>query len=1188
MRRRFPLRAVLTAAATALVTAASLGATATSARASTSPGSRPLPCDVFSPYFETYDATEGGLAALSQASGARYLALAFLQTAHPVRARRTGTATPTSRSPARPSVRTSRRSRPAAATSSPPSAAIADTTGTELADSCTSVAAIAKVYESLVTTYGSRAPHRPRRRSRLHQQRRRDRPPQQGHRQGAALGRAHRRGSAVLLHTAHDHDRAGARVLALLQNAVGNGARVDVVNIMTFDYWDGAVHDMAADTETAAAGLHGQLQASSTRDASPAKLWHMVGVTEMPGIDDFGPDETFTQATRSPSRTGPPPRGQHAFLLGTPARQRRLRGHQRRRHLLRHGPGHLGLQPHVRAVHPLVAGPPPPVPGAAAWWQHGTSPADSRRTGGRRTLVPRTSEDPRGEHRPLRLGHRRAGSSRAPVQRADHFIFELIQNAEDAGATALSFELFGDRLEVRHDGRPFTEADVRGICGVAKSRKAGDLTQIGQFGIGFKSVYAYTTTPRVHSGAEHFRIDHYVRPSPAEPMENPSGAGREPGEGLPRPRVHLPVRPRHRARGHRRRGNLGRPEPDRARDPAVPAEHHPAAGPRRPDHRHGHRAADAAACPRVCGPGGPAHHAHPAPRPRPGPAASRAEDWFVWDRPLDDLGHAGQRVELAFRADTAHGTPRLVPRDSSPLVVFFPTQKETFLGFLIQGPYRTTPARDNVPGDDPANQALVGATAALLVCVIRELRTSGLLTVEVLAALPLDPARFAPGSMLRPLFDAVRTALTEEDLIPAAGGGYAAARNLKLASPADLGELLSPRQLGALFQTDHPLAFAQLPRNENQSPVLTRYLREEIGVGEVTPADLLARATSGFLEAQPDEWITRFYGFLYSDPALWREPRNPGEPEAPARTRPIIRLEDGRQVAAFDSAGRPAAYLPADYEPGPAGTGFPTVRRAVADAPVARAFLEALKFTEPDIVTEVLEIILPRYARGGEDSGDGPLAVAALDPAQHAADLECIMRALDEADAARRQRLLEQLQQTAFLIAENAATGEQRLLPPPALYQRSRDLEIYLDGNPDAWFAGDTYGPWLAQLRGMGVRDQVEVQARAPGPLGHVLLVAGFAHHERGLDGFDPEARIYGLEFALQHSGPARAEYVWNVLLAPNRRLVGGVVEKSVREQFADSTRGERPVVDRAGRGGRSLAPRPGRELSPARRPVAR
>jgi hypothetical protein len=730
-----------------------------------------------------------------------------------------------------------------------------------------------------------------------------------------------------------------------------------------------------------------------------------------------------------------------------------------------------------------------------------------------------------------------------------HFIFELIQNAEDAGATALAFELFGDRLEVRHDGRPFTEADVRGVCGVAQSGKSGDLTKIGQFGIGFKSVYAYTTTPRVHSGAEHFRIDHYVRPSPAEPAENPKDspdtlfvfpfdhdavpAATAVGEisaALNRiePATLLFLRniTRLRAHGVKITDTVieRRTQPLSCASPALAGRHITLTRGRGPSQDQ---------------------------------QASRAEDWFVWDRPLEDLGHAGQRVELAFRADTTHGAPRLVRRDGSPLVVFFPTQKETFLGFLIQGPYRTTPARDNVPGDDPANQALVGATAALLVCVLRELRTGGLLTGDVLAALPLDPARFAPGSMLRPLFDAVRAALTEEDLIPAAGGGYAAARNLKLASPAELGELLSPRQLGALFQADHPLAFAQLPRNEDQSPVLTRYLREEIGVGEVTPADLLTRATSGFLEAQPDEWITRFYGFLYSDPALWREPRDPGEQPAPARTQPIIRLEDGRQVAAFDSAGRPAAYLPADYEPGPAGTGFPTVRRAVADAPVARAFLEALKFTQPDIVAEVLEIILPRYALAGGDSGvggDGPLAVAALDPAQHAADLECIMRALDEADAVRRQRLLEQLQQTAFLIAENAATGEQRLLPPPALYQRSRDLETYLDGNTGAWFAGDAYGPWLAQLRGMGVRDQVEVQARAPGQLGHVLLVAGFARHERGLDGFDPEARIDGLEFALQHSGHARAEYVWNVLLAPNRRLIGGVVEKSVREQFADSS----------------------------------
>ena len=98
-----------------------------------------------------------------------------------------------------------------------------------------------------------------------------------------------------------------------------------------------------------------------------------------------------------------------------------------------------------------------------------------------------------------------------------HFLFELIQNAEDAGATEVAFDLFVDRLELRHDGRPFTEADVRGVCGVGKSNKS--LTAIGQFGIGFKSVYAYTKSPRVYSGDEHFGIEWYVRPFLVEPLD---------------------------------------------------------------------------------------------------------------------------------------------------------------------------------------------------------------------------------------------------------------------------------------------------------------------------------------------------------------------------------------------------------------------------------------------------------------------------------------------------------------------------------------------------------------------------------------------------------------------------------------------------------------------------------------------
>src|SRR5437899_2914252 len=45
-----------------------------------------------------------------------------------------------------------------------------------------------------------------------------------------------------------------------------------------------------------------------------------------------------------------------------------------------------------------------------------------------------------------------------------HFIYELLQNAEDAGATRVQFLVFEERLEVRHDGRYFNPRDVVAIC----------------------------------------------------------------------------------------------------------------------------------------------------------------------------------------------------------------------------------------------------------------------------------------------------------------------------------------------------------------------------------------------------------------------------------------------------------------------------------------------------------------------------------------------------------------------------------------------------------------------------------------------------------------------------------------------------------------------------------------------------
>lgn len=80
----------------------------------------------------------------------------------------------------------------------------------------------------------------------------------------------------------------------------------------------------------------------------------------------------------------------------------------------------------------------------------------------------------------------------------------------------MRFCLESNTLYVTHFGKPFDGMNVRGICGIAEGTK--DVTAIGRFGIGFKSVYAFTDRPQIHSGEEDFAIENSVWPVAVTPL----------------------------------------------------------------------------------------------------------------------------------------------------------------------------------------------------------------------------------------------------------------------------------------------------------------------------------------------------------------------------------------------------------------------------------------------------------------------------------------------------------------------------------------------------------------------------------------------------------------------------------------------------------------------------------------------
>ena len=608
---------------------------------------------------------------------------------------------------------------------------------------------------------------------------------------------------------------------------------------------------------------------------------------------------------------------------------------------------------------------------------------------------------------------------------AGHFLFELLQNAEDAlrerdHPRHVRFALQNGAVSFSHCGRPFTPADADAVSYFNRSTK--NETDIGRFGIGFKSVYRVTDRPEIYSGDYSFAIEDYHKGFNIEPIV------RDPDETI----FMLPLKPavdgeeveaafrRLEARLLLFLREIGSIE--------WTAESGASGYCRRDDkmEQNGVRRVRL--------------------REERGRTASSEETWLVFSRAVHNSGRPVGHVEIAFRiAIDKSGAERIEAVEDSRLTAFFPMEGiDTRLGMLIQGPYRTTAGRDNVLWPDAWNRYLVGETAELLVEALRYLRDHGLLGVHVYEALPLEhprserslsaillgtppdtETRFAP-YVRATLFEAVRDALKDEELLPAhrrgngGGGSWIPASQAYLGTP-ELRNLVSRLQLSELWGDGDPAAWLASDIDGDRTPALHEHLVREQDVRDLAPNALVdaLRSNEPFLAKQSDSWIQRLYAFLHDHgpPSRYRYGSAPLLHLDYADV-PLIRLEDGTHVAP-SSGSTPVAYLPTDPP-----SKFPnTVRPEVCSTRKAREFLESIGVQEPDRVDELIRGVLPKYREGSD-----------IPSREYADDLRQIVGAYGAASGDKRGQLTEEIRKTSFVRAVDAGTGELSFALPGDVY----------------------------------------------------------------------------------------------------------------------------------------------------------
>jgi len=102
---------------------------------------------------------------------------------------------------------------------------------------------------------------------------------------------------------------------------------------------------------------------------------------------------------------------------------------------------------------------------------------------------------------------------------------EIIQNADDAGATYVHFMLQDGVLRAEHDGRPLRLKDVHALAAPWLTTKADDVAATGRFGVGLLTLHALARVFDMHNESYHLRLgDPTV--SSIDPSEHATKAGR--------------------------------------------------------------------------------------------------------------------------------------------------------------------------------------------------------------------------------------------------------------------------------------------------------------------------------------------------------------------------------------------------------------------------------------------------------------------------------------------------------------------------------------------------------------------------------------------------------------------------------------------------------------------------------------
>lgn len=556
-----------------------------------------------------------------------------------------------------------------------------------------------------------------------------------------------------------------------------------------------------------------------------------------------------------------------------------------------------------------------------------------------------------------------------------HFIYELLQNADDAKATSARFILEPNRLIFAHNGtRHFSVSDptkeeedsasghlgdINAITSIANSNKTE--ASIGKFGVGFKAVFQYTATPHIYDPDFRFRIDRFIVPT----LVDGDFPGRRKDETLfifPFDHTERDEEEAYRDISDKLR-NLSFPLLFLSQLKEIEFEIGNTIGLYGKSVKKALTYGDTIA-EHIC--------------------LTQNDDDELYDENLwifSRVDECQRRYSVGFFMDSSgHLKPV-----NEPAFCFFPTKEVTGLNFILHAPFLLTDSREGIRAGVAHNDKMIQNLARLAADAFEHLRDIGkgaaihLIEDNIVTIIPIDQEKFSDPSDKRkvsflPFYQAIKEKFQKADLLPSTEG-YISSKDAYWAAVPQLPQLFSNEQLADI--TDNKNAhwvFTTLGRDEiqrnnkalfsyidsivrtsiNEDAIISGrsrglFYNQAIGVRQAL--ENIKGISPRFIENQTFEWLHKFYRWL-------SETRHRKELST---TKPIFLDQNGNAVAAFDDEDQLILFLPVkDIE------GYTVVHPELLKDPETRKFIVDIGIKQPSLKDQIYNIILPQYERDGE------------------------------------------------------------------------------------------------------------------------------------------------------------------------------------------------------------------------------